>query len=60
MNKGNRGSNYVSKILVTPDCFKDICMLSQTAKAKDVRFYYKTVEKLLMDYYEDIQSLLQK
>ena len=60
MNKNNRGSNYVSKILVTPDCFKDICMISQTAKAKDVRFYYKTVEKLLMDYYEDIENNLRK
>jgi len=60
MNKNNRGANYVSKILITPDCFKDICMLSQTAKAKEVRIYYKTVEKLLMDYYEDIQKTLQK
>lgn len=60
MNKNNRGANFVSKILITPDCFKDICMLSQTAKAKEVRIYYKTVEKLLMDYYEDIQNILQK
>jgi hypothetical protein len=60
MNKNRRGANYVSKILITPDCFKDICMLSQTAKAKEVRIYYKTVEKLLMDYYEDIQKTLEK
>jgi phage anti-repressor protein len=59
MNK-NRGSNYVSKILVTPDCFKDICMISMTEKAKEVRVYYKTVEKLLIDYYQDIQFNLQK
>ena len=52
----NRGANYVSKILITPDCFKDICMLSQTAKAKEVRQYYRTVEKLLMTYYEDIEE----
>ena len=56
----NRGANYVSKILITPDCFKDICMLSQTAKAKEVRTYYKTVEKILIDYYEEIQFNLQK
>jgi phage anti-repressor protein len=60
MNKNNKGANYVSKILITPDCFKDICMISQTAKAKEVRIYYKTVEKLLMDYYEDIQKALKK
>ena len=60
MNKKGKGANYVSKILVTPDCFKDICMLSQTAKAKEVRVYYRTVEKLLMDYYEDIQQQIEK
>lgn len=60
MNKDNRGANYVSKILVTPDCFKDICMISMTEKAKEVRFYYKTVEKLLIDYYQDIQLNLEK
>jgi phage anti-repressor protein len=60
LNKGNHGSNYVSNILVTPDCFKDICMISMTEKAKDVRVYYKTVEKLLIDYYQDIQYNLQK
>ncbi len=60
MNKNNRGANYVSKILITPDCFKDICMISMTEKAKEVRIYYKTVEKLLMDYYEDIQTKLEK
>ena len=56
MNVNGKGANYVAKIMVTPDCFKDICMLSQTEKAKEVRTYYKTVEKLLMDYYEDIQQ----
>ena len=25
-----RGANYVSKIMLTPDCFKELCMLSQT------------------------------
>ena len=59
-NKNGKGANYVAKILVTPDCFKDICMLSQTAKAKEVRLYYRTIEKLLMDYYQDIQQNLQK
>jgi len=59
-NTNGKGANYVAKIMVTPDCFKDICMLSQTAKAKEVRMYYRTVEKILMDYYEDIQQQLQK
>ncbi len=25
-----RGANYISKIMLTPDCFKELCMLSQT------------------------------
>ena len=29
-----RGANYVSKIMLTPDCFKELCMISQTDKAK--------------------------
>jgi len=59
-NKNGSGANYVAKIMITPDCFKDICMISMTAKAKEVRLYYKTIEKLLMDYYEDIENNLRK
>jgi hypothetical protein len=59
-NKNNHGANYVAKIMITSDCFKDICMISLTEKAKEVRMYYKTVEKLLMDYYEDIENNLRK
>ena len=36
----NRGANYISKIMLTPDCFKELCMLSQSEKAKGVRKYY--------------------
>ena len=60
MNKNKHGANYVSKIMITPETFKDICMISLTAKAKEVRMYYKTVEKILIDYYEDIQKSLYK
>ena len=42
-----RGANYVSKIMLTPDCFKELCMLSQTEKAKGVRKYYIVAEGLL-------------
>jgi phage anti-repressor protein len=39
-----RGANYVSKIMLTPDCFKELCMLSQTEKAKGIRKYYIVAE----------------
>jgi phage anti-repressor protein len=49
-----RGANYVSKIMLTPDCFKELCMLSKTDKAKGVRKYYIVAEGLLRDHYEQI------
>ena len=55
-----RGANYVSKIMLTPDCFKELCMLSQTEKAKGVRKYYIVVEGLLRDHYEQIINDLNK
>ena len=41
----NRGSNYTEIIYLTPDCFKELCMISQTKKAKEVRKYYLSIEK---------------
>jgi phage anti-repressor protein len=56
----NRGANYVSKIMLTPDCFKELCMLSQTEKAKGVRKYYIVAEGLLRDHFEQIINDLNK
>ena len=50
----NRGANYISKIMLTPDCFKELCMLSKSEKAKGVRKYYITAESLLRDSFEQI------
>ena len=55
-----RGANYVSKIMLTPDCFKELCMLSQTDKAKGVRRYYIVAEGLLRDHFEQIINDLNK
>jgi phage anti-repressor protein len=54
IKNNKRGANYVSKIMLTPDCFKELCMLSQTEKAKGVRKYYIIVEGLLRDHFEQI------
>ena len=55
-----RGANYVSKIMLTPDCFKELCMLSQSEKAKGVRKYYIIAEGLLRDHFEQIINDLNK
>jgi phage anti-repressor protein len=49
-----KGGNYVSKIMLTPDCFKELCMLSKSEKAKGVRKYYIVAEGLLRDHFEEI------
>lgn len=54
----NRGANYFELILLTPDCFKELCMISQTKKAKEVRKYYLTLEKLIRQYNQEIQDKL--
>jgi len=59
-NKNNHGSNYIEIITITPDCFKELCMLSQTAKAKEVRKYYLSVEKLIKKYHHHIEEQLYK
>lgn len=37
-------------ILLTPDCFKRLCLLSKTSKAEEVRTYFIELEKLLNNY----------
>lgn len=58
-NKNNR-VHVVEKILVTPDCFKELCMISQTPKAKEVRLYYIELEKLIKKYYILIKNDMDK
>lgn len=37
-------------ILLTPDCFKRLCLLSKTSKAEEVRTYFIELEKVLNNY----------
>lgn len=50
------GGTYYDVITLTPNCFKELCMLSQTAKAKEVRKYFIEMERLIRRYYEMIQQ----
>lgn len=49
-----------NNIMITPDCFKEICMISQTEKAKDFRKYFLSIEKLTRKYYTQIQEALNE
>ena len=46
-------------ILLTPDCFKRLCLLSRTKKAEEVRTYYLELEKLINNYKNYIIEGLQ-
>lgn len=50
----------MNKILITSNCFKEICMLSQSKKAKEVRKYFIEMEKLISRYYETIKDEMYK
>jgi phage anti-repressor protein len=36
----SNGSTIYEDILITPNCMKELCMISQSAKAKEVRKYF--------------------
>jgi phage anti-repressor protein len=55
----NRISNY-DEILITPNCLKELCMISQTSKAKEVRKYFIEMEKLIKRYFETIKEEMYK
>lgn len=54
------GGTVYYKVTVTPNCFKELCMISQTAKAKEVRKYFIEMEKIVKRYYENIQQDIHK
>ena len=57
---GKTNANRYYEIKITPQCFKELCMLSQTKKAKDVRKYFLEMEKLVRQFHEDIQKKILK
>lgn len=59
-NKNNHGANYIEKIYVSADCFKGLCMLSRSKKAREVRGYYLIIEALLSEYHKDIENNLYR
>ena len=57
--KTAKSNNYI-EIKITPQCFKELCMISQTKKAKDVRKYFLEMEKLVKQYHLEIQEKMLK
>uniref|UniRef100_A0A6C0DY54 MSV199 domain-containing protein n=1 Tax=viral metagenome TaxID=1070528 RepID=A0A6C0DY54_9ZZZZ len=52
-HQNTHGGHNKKLVLLTPDCFKMLCMRSKTKKADKVREYYIEIEKLI-DKYKDI------
>lgn len=54
INKSTTAGRPSEKILLTPDCFKRICMLTKSSKGEEVRSYYIQLEKHLDKYKDNI------
>jgi len=52
--EASHGGHNKKLILLTPDCFKMLCMRSRTVKADKVRQYYVDLEKLIDSYKDTI------
>jgi phage anti-repressor protein len=57
--KGVRGSNNYKKVMVTPDTFKRLIMLSRTKKAEIVRTYFIDVETQFLRYKDQLMEGLK-
>jgi len=47
---GKYGGNNYKKVMLTPDCFKRLCMRSRSKRAEQVRTYFIELESLLVRY----------
>jgi phage anti-repressor protein len=50
----------VEVILLTPNCFKQLCLLANTDKGKQVRLYYIKMESVLMKYLKEKNEINEK
>jgi phage anti-repressor protein len=54
------GATIKENIFISSQCFKEICMLSRTDKAKEVRKYFLEMEKLVKKYHVIVKEQLLK
>lgn len=50
------GGNTYKQVLLTPDCFKRVCMQSRSKRAEDVRTYFIDIEALVIRYKDQMMS----
>lgn len=55
-----RGMSTHRIVMMTPDCFKTICMRSTSSQADRVRAYFLSVEKTLFRYRAEIVDAMQR
>lgn len=48
------------EIFISPNCFKELCMMSRTEKAREVRKYFIEMEKLIKVYHDTIKQEMYK
>lgn len=53
-------ANNVKKYMITPDCFKRLCMLSRSKNAEQVRTYFIEIESLMIKYRTQLISGIQQ
>lgn len=53
------GGNHYTKVLVTPDCFKRLCMLTRSPKGEQVRTYFIELESLIVRYNRQIIASIE-
>jgi phage anti-repressor protein len=58
--KNSNKTTIKSIIFITPLCFKELCMLSRSPKAGEVRSYYVALEDLIRRYHLYIEEHLRK
>jgi phage anti-repressor protein len=54
------GATTVNEIYITPNCFRELCMISQTTKAKLVRKYFIEMENIVKRYHTNIKLEMEK
>ncbi len=57
---GRHGGHLKKDIMLTPDCFKRLCMRSRSKKAEDVRTYFIALESLVIKYREHMVAGMQQ
>jgi predicted GIY-YIG superfamily endonuclease len=59
-SSGKYGGNAYRRVLLTPDCFKRLCMRARGGKAEQVRTYFIQLEVLVIKYRRQMMEGMQQ